>query len=63
MRRAGSTDPARVRDAIARTRDFEGATGTITIGPDRNAIKGAVILAVEPNGFRFHQAIEASELQ
>lgn len=63
IRRAGSTDPGRIRDAIAATRGLEGVTGTITLGPDRNAIKGAVILTVESNGFRFYRAMDPSEVR
>ncbi|HYK43155.1 MAG TPA: ABC transporter substrate-binding protein [Thermoanaerobaculia bacterium] len=48
MTRAGSsTDTAKVRDAIAATKDYQGVTGKITIGPDRNAVKPAVVLKVE----------------
>jgi branched-chain amino acid transport system substrate-binding protein len=47
MTRAGSTDSAKVRDAIAATKDYQGVTGKITIGPDRNAVKPAVVLKVE----------------
>jgi branched-chain amino acid transport system substrate-binding protein len=47
MTRAGSTDGAKVRDAIAATKDYTGVTGKITIGPDRNAVKPAVVLKVE----------------
>jgi branched-chain amino acid transport system substrate-binding protein len=47
MTRASSTDGAKVRDAIAATKDFPGVTGTITINKDRNAVKPAVILKVE----------------
>ncbi len=47
MTRAGSTDGAKVRDAIAATKDYQGVTGKITIGPDRNAVKPAMILKVE----------------
>jgi len=47
MTRAGSTDGAKVRDAIAATKDYQGVTGKITIGPDRNAVKPAVVLKVE----------------
>jgi branched-chain amino acid transport system substrate-binding protein len=36
--RAGA-DRARVRDAVAATHDFPGASGTITLGPDGNALK------------------------
>jgi branched-chain amino acid transport system substrate-binding protein len=47
IKRANSTDGAKIRDAIASTKDFPGVTGTITIGPDRNAVKPAVILEVK----------------
>jgi branched-chain amino acid transport system substrate-binding protein len=47
MTRANSTDGAKVRDAIAATKDFPGVTGTITINKERNAVKPAVILKVE----------------
>jgi branched-chain amino acid transport system substrate-binding protein len=47
MTRAGSTDGTKVRDAIAATKDYQGVTGKITIGPDRNAVKPAVVLKVE----------------
>jgi branched-chain amino acid transport system substrate-binding protein len=40
---------AKVRDALAATKNFPGVAGTITIGPDRNAIKPAVILEVKGN--------------
>jgi branched-chain amino acid transport system substrate-binding protein len=58
VRRARSAEPRRIRDALAATRDFEGATGMITIDGQRNAVKGAVILAVEANGSRFHSAVD-----
>ncbi len=35
-----------VRDAIARTKDFPGVTGTITLDENRNAVKPAVVLEV-----------------
>jgi branched-chain amino acid transport system substrate-binding protein len=47
MTRAGSTEGPKVRDAIAATKDYQGVTGKITIGPDRNAVKPAVVLKVE----------------
>ena len=43
MKRAGSTDGAKVRDAIAATKDFPGVTGQITIDEERNAVKPAVV--------------------
>jgi branched-chain amino acid transport system substrate-binding protein len=62
MRRAHSTDPSRIRDAIAATHGFEGATGNTTIDAQRNAVKSAVVLAVEPNSFRFQQSIEPEQI-
>ncbi|HVF11377.1 MAG TPA: ABC transporter substrate-binding protein, partial [Abditibacteriaceae bacterium] len=39
IKRAGSTDRAKIRDAIAATKKFPGVTGSITIDKDRNAVK------------------------
>src|SRR5262249_48202600 len=39
------------REAIARTKDFPGVTGTITLDDKRNAVKGVVIAKIE-NGKR-----------
>ncbi len=50
--RVGS-DRVHVRDAIADTRNFNGVSGTITIGPDGNAQKALGIFHVE--GGRFVQ--------
>ncbi len=44
VQRAGSTDPGKVRDALATTRDFDGVTGRISIDDNRNASKPGVIL-------------------
>lgn len=46
IRRAGSTEGKRVRDALASTRDFPGVTGTITMDADRNPTKLPVVLKV-----------------
>lgn len=47
IRRANSTNPAEIRDALAQTKDFAGVTGKITIDSDRNAVKPAVVLEVK----------------
>ena len=47
VQRAGSTDPAKIRDALAATRDFDGVTGRISIDENRNASKSGVILKIE----------------
>jgi branched-chain amino acid transport system substrate-binding protein len=55
--RAGTTDPAALRAAIAATRDFDGATGRITIDPDRNASKPAIILSVHNGHFAYVETV------
>jgi len=58
--RAGSTDGAKLRDAIASTRDYDGVTGKISIDPARNAHKDAVVLKIEGGKFRFFRSVPAS---
>lgn len=57
LKRAGTTDSAKVRDALAATKDFPAVTGHITIDADRNPLKGAVILQVRDGRFRFVESI------
>ena len=45
--RAGSTDSAKIRDALAQTKNFGGVTGIITMDGNRNAIKPAVVLKLQ----------------
>jgi branched-chain amino acid transport system substrate-binding protein len=47
----GGNDRVRVRDAIAATRNFNGVSGTITIGPDGNARKALGIFHIEAGKF------------
>jgi len=47
IRRAGSTNPQAIRDALASTKDFDGVTGVITMDEHRNASKPAVILEIK----------------
>jgi len=42
--KADSTDGAKIAAELAKTKDFPGATGNITIDGERNAVKPAVIL-------------------
>ena len=57
IRRAGSTDGAKVRDALADTKDFAGVTGKITIDADRNASKPAVILTITNGQFQYVETV------
>jgi branched-chain amino acid transport system substrate-binding protein len=57
MRRAGSAESKRLRDALAATKDFPGVSGKITMDADRNPVKPAVILKVEGGKFRYAATI------
>jgi branched-chain amino acid transport system substrate-binding protein len=57
IRRAGSTEGKRIRDALADTKDWAGVSGKITMDADRNPIKPAVVLKVERGRFRFVTSI------
>lgn len=48
IKRAGGTDSAKLREAINATKDFAGVTGLISINAERNAVKPAVVLEVNP---------------
>jgi branched-chain amino acid transport system substrate-binding protein len=58
IKRAGAPDPAKIRDAIADTKDFPGVSGSITINPQRNATKSAVILTIKDGGVHYWETIE-----
>ncbi len=58
IRRAGTTDPAALRSALATTKDFDGLTGRITLDAQRNAQKPAVIVKIEDGAFKFLQTVE-----
>jgi branched-chain amino acid transport system substrate-binding protein len=57
MKRAGTTDGAKVRDMLAAEKDFAGVTGKITIDAQRNASKPAVILEIKGGQFNYVQTI------
>ncbi|MCL1836951.1 MAG: ABC transporter substrate-binding protein [Treponema sp.] len=57
IKRADSTDPAKIRDAIAETEDFVGATGIVTLDDNGDATKSAYIKAVENGKFVFRTIV------
>ena len=57
IKRANSTDGAKIRDAIAQTKDFPGVTGKITLDKDRNAVKPAVVLQVKEGTLNYVETI------
>lgn len=57
IRRAGTTDSAALRDALAKTADFQAITGKITLDEKRNAQKSAVILTIKDGKFRYVETV------
>ena len=57
IKRAGTTEGPKLRDAIAATKDHQGITGKITLDEHRNAPKAAVILTVKDGKFKFVETV------
>ena len=53
LRRSGGVGGPMLREQIARTRDFDGITGRITLGPERDAVKPAVMVKLVNGEPRF----------
>lgn len=53
IKRADSADPVAIRDALAKTSGFIGATGTITLDENGDAVKSAVVNTIENGAFKF----------
>jgi len=47
IKRANSTDPEKIREALANTKDFQGVTGSLTLNDTHDAIKSAVIIEMK----------------
>lgn len=57
IRRAGSAEPAKIREALAATRGFDGVTGRIDMDQDRNASKPAAILTIKAGQFTYVETV------
>jgi branched-chain amino acid transport system substrate-binding protein len=57
IKRAGTTDGPALRDAIAATKGFAGATGNTTLDANRDATKPAVIITVKDGQFQYLETI------
>ncbi|MGC9964836.1 MAG: ABC transporter substrate-binding protein [Syntrophobacteraceae bacterium] len=58
VKRAGSFEGPKVRDALSKTKDFNGVSGPMTMGPDGNPIKSMVINKVENGKFVYYMTIK-----
>ncbi len=50
IKRAGATDGPAIRDALAKTANFPGVTGMVTINSERNAVKPIVMIQIGEGG-------------
>jgi branched-chain amino acid transport system substrate-binding protein len=57
LKRAGTTDGAKLRDALAATKDFVGVTGKTNIDAKRDASKPAAILAIKGGKLTFLKTV------
>jgi branched-chain amino acid transport system substrate-binding protein len=57
IKRAGSTQGQKLRDAIAQTKNYPGVTGTISINQDRNAVKPATVFELQNRKYVFKENI------
>jgi len=53
MKRSKDLSPEAIRDAIAQTKDFPGAAGTITLDANRNPSKPAVVLQIADGKYKY----------
>lgn len=58
IEKSGSTEPPKIRNALAETKNFPGVTGVISIDADRNAIKPAVVLKLEDGQYIYQETIQ-----
>ena len=57
IRRTGGTEGPKLREAIAATRNFSGASGVTTLDKDRNASKPATIITIKDGKLAFHKTV------
>jgi branched-chain amino acid transport system substrate-binding protein len=57
IKRAGTTESAKLRDAIAATKNFSGVTGVTNLDQNRNASKAATIIAIKDGKLQFNKTV------
>jgi branched-chain amino acid transport system substrate-binding protein len=58
IRRAGTTEGPKLRDAIAATKDLKGVTGTTVIDKNRDATKPATVITIKGGKFQYVDTIQ-----
>ena len=58
IKRAGTTDTVKIREELAKTTNFEGAAGFISLDENGDAVKDAVIKHVKDGKFTYLDTIK-----
>lgn len=58
IKRAGSAEPQKIRDALAQTKDYEAVTGKITLNDKHDAVKHAVIIEFKDGKQTYKATVE-----
>src|SRR5512140_2363525 len=58
IRKAGSDDPKKIREALASIRDFHGVTGKSTLDRNGDSVKSAVIVKIERGRQKFVKMVD-----
>jgi branched-chain amino acid transport system substrate-binding protein len=61
IKRAGSAEPEKIREALVNTKDFEGVSGKITMKPNGDPIKAMVLNKVQDGKFAFVNTIKPED--
>ncbi|MDP4127450.1 MAG: ABC transporter substrate-binding protein [Bacillota bacterium] len=59
IKKANSSDPVKIKEQIAKTKDFPGAAGMITLDENGDAVKDAVIKQVKNGKFTYMDIVKA----
>jgi len=57
IKRAGTTESAALRNAIAATKDYAGASGKFSLNADRDAVKALVFIQIKDGKFTYNATV------
>lgn len=57
IKKANSTEGEKIKNELAKEKDFPGVTGNITMNEQRNAVKPAVVLEIKDGKFKYKETI------
>jgi branched-chain amino acid transport system substrate-binding protein len=58
IKRAGSAEPSKLRDALAATKNLEAVTGTLTMDKERNPEKSVVVLKIDGGKAKYETLVK-----